>query len=172
MRIEDRCQDLKNGLLDQAVQNVWNSEEPVRPPSGFANRRDVGPVPGWVRAIEQLLSNHLPLFAEDVPANSFRVIPSGPGGTAVRFRTFLPGAFHVGGVDDSVPSEMLELRSRLSSAWPPIPIGLAEVQGSACPGNPSARWQLGKPLYAGDGVEVTGMDLPCKESFGASRLQW
>ena len=77
MRIEDRRQDLDDGLLYQPVDHVWYTEQPLTA-IGF-----VDGLPSHrtrpVRAIEKLLSNRVANADRNQLGNLVMVIPSGPG---------------------------------------------------------------------------------------------
>ena len=91
-RVEDRRQDLLDGLLDDAIQHVGDAEHPlsaaVRLGDGFpADRfRPVG-------AIQELLPYPRPMLADEVRevGDSHAV---GTGGPVVGFHRF-PGPLHV-----------------------------------------------------------------------------
>jgi hypothetical protein len=58
-RIEDRREDLAGGLLNEAVEDVWNSEQPLTAtffPDGFATYRS-----GPIRTVQELLADAGPV---------------------------------------------------------------------------------------------------------------
>ena len=96
VRVEDRRQDLCNGLLDQSVDHVWDAEVPltaIRLRDGLSSDRF-----HTISSIEKLLSDRLPTRSEPlgkvVDRDSVRT-----RGPAVGF-DFRPGLFHVEIVDN------------------------------------------------------------------------
>src|SRR6056297_3321263 len=86
VRVEHGRENLDDGLLDQAVDNVWDTKQPfaaIGLVDGLASHRI-----GAIRAIEQLLSNRRPAGSKPVgevrdrdsvrpgsPTVSFHVLP-------------------------------------------------------------------------------------------------
>ncbi len=131
-RVEQRCQDLDDGLLDQPFNRVWNTEIAVTA-IGFVD----GHAPNWfrpVRTIEKLLSNRWPVSS--IPSWEFCQSDSvGARGSTVR-SDVLPGTFDVGLFDD-----------RFHQGFPPAvspgrdnePV-VSLVEGSGGAPRPVDRW--------------------------------
>ena len=105
VRIKDRCENLYDGLLDQAVQHVWDAELAFAA-IGFGNRLATyrrGPI----RSLDQLLLDFGPMLSE--PGRECGEGHAvGPWGSTVGLH-FLPCVFEIGFVDDCRHQRRLKL---------------------------------------------------------------
>ena len=96
VRIEDRRENLQDGLLDQSFLDIGNAQQPlaaIRFRDGFTPSR-FRPV----RPIEELLSKLRPQ-GTNVLGELLQRDTIGPGGSVVRFH-LLPSLLHVFGIYD------------------------------------------------------------------------
>jgi hypothetical protein len=95
-RIEHRRQDLQDGLLDHAVQHVWNAElslSAIRFVDGHPSHRC-----GAIGPLEKLLSDRRPTRSQPLEKHVERNAV-GPGGSTVAADA-VPGSLHVGSGDN------------------------------------------------------------------------